>query len=154
MSLPSLYRRFSYHAWAAAALAAALTDEDRHAPARRYLAHVFTSDQVWLRRLTGESTDDLVLWPEIGAEACRALARENAAAYPALLAGLTDEDLERNVVYRTMTGVRHETAATDILDHVLLHGAYHRGQAAAALRAAGDTPPATDYIVWVRGAGA
>ena len=34
----------------------------------------------------------------------------------------------------------------DVLTHVLLHGAYHRGQIASALREAGLTPPYTDYI--------
>jgi len=38
----------------------------------------------------------------------------------------------------------------DILTHVLLHSAYHRGQIAVDLRAAGLTPAYTDYIHAVR----
>jgi uncharacterized damage-inducible protein DinB len=33
-----------------------------------------------------------------------------------------------------------------VLTHVVLHGAYHRGQIAADLRAAGLEPPYTDFI--------
>jgi uncharacterized damage-inducible protein DinB len=39
-----------------------------------------------------------------------------------------------------------------MLTHVTLHGAYHRGQIAASIRAGGDTPTATDYIAFIRGA--
>jgi len=33
---------------------------------------------------------------------------------------------------------------------VALHGSYHRGQVAAAVRAAGGEPVNTDYITYVR----
>jgi len=39
----------------------------------------------------------------------------------------------------------------DILLHVVLHGCYHRGQVAIALREAGAEPSATDFIAFVRG---
>jgi uncharacterized damage-inducible protein DinB len=39
-----------------------------------------------------------------------------------------------------------------MLTHVAMHGSYHRGQIAAALRAGGDIPSPTDYIAFVRGA--
>jgi uncharacterized damage-inducible protein DinB len=38
----------------------------------------------------------------------------------------------------------------DILTHVLLHSAYHRGQIASQTRAAGGTPAYTDFIHAVR----
>jgi uncharacterized damage-inducible protein DinB len=34
----------------------------------------------------------------------------------------------------------------DILTHVVAHSAYHRGQIAAAVRAAGGAPAYTDFI--------
>jgi uncharacterized damage-inducible protein DinB len=42
------------------------------------------------------------------------------------------------------------SAVGDVLDHVLLHGAYHRGQIASDLRAAGCEPAYTDFIHAVR----
>ena len=38
----------------------------------------------------------------------------------------------------------------DILAHVVLHSAYHRGQIAAAVRAGGGEPAYTDMIHAVR----
>jgi len=34
----------------------------------------------------------------------------------------------------------------DILTHVLLHSAYHRGQIASQVRSSGEQPPYTDFI--------
>jgi uncharacterized damage-inducible protein DinB len=39
---------------------------------------------------------------------------------------------------------------SDILLHVALHSSYHRGQIAAAVRAAGVTPVNTDFITFAR----
>jgi len=38
----------------------------------------------------------------------------------------------------------------DILTHVTIHSAYHRGQIASDLRAAGQAPAYTDFIHAVR----
>jgi uncharacterized damage-inducible protein DinB len=34
----------------------------------------------------------------------------------------------------------------DVLTHVLLHSAYHRGQIASQMRAGGEEPAYTDFI--------
>jgi uncharacterized damage-inducible protein DinB len=41
----------------------------------------------------------------------------------------------------------------DVLLHVALHGSYHRGQIAAAVRAAGGEPVNTDFVTWTREVG-
>ena len=143
-------RRFLYHTWATHRLADALEDTEAHEPARAPLAHACTADRVWLLRLRGASTDGVALWPALPPDGVRALARLNAETYAAYLGALTDADLAQTVRYTNTKGEPFETAVDDILDHVLLHHAYHRGQTAAALRTAGVAPPATDYIVWVR----
>lgn len=153
MPLASFRRRFAYHAWATRSLADAVTEADPHAEARRFLGHAVTADRVWLLRLQGEPTTGIALWPALDAAALRALAEANADAYAAYLGALTEAGLDTPIVYANSKGVRYETALRDVLDHVLLHGAYHRGQTARALRQAGDAPPWTDFIVWVRAGG-
>ena len=144
-ALESLRRRFRYHAWATATLAEAARPSDA---ARRPLAHALTADRVWLLRLRGEPTEGVALWPALGADGVVALARLNAEATAAYLGGL--DRLDRAVAYRTSGGAAHQTAVGDVLDHVLLHGAHHRGQANAALRADGLDPPHVDLIAWLR----
>jgi uncharacterized damage-inducible protein DinB len=43
-----------------------------------------------------------------------------------------------------------QTPIKDLLMHVALHGSYHRGQIAQALRLAGGEPVNTDFITFVR----
>ena len=140
-------RRFRFHAWATDRLANVLPADGAEA-ARIPLAHALVADRVWMRRLQGEPTDGIVLWPDLDVAACRALARRNAEAYAVYLRQLDDAD--ERVRYTNSTGAAFETPVRDVLDHVLLHAAHHRGQASAALRRAGIAPPPVDFIAWVR----
>ena len=153
MRADSLRRRFRYHTWATTRLCEALADTPVEA-AIRPLAHALTADRVWLLRLRGEPTDAVALWPRLDAAGGLALARRNAADWLDVLAPdgepLGDASLETPVRYADSRGDRHATPLGDVLDHVLLHAAYHRGQAAAALRAAGHAPPSTDFVLWLR----
>jgi uncharacterized damage-inducible protein DinB len=114
------------------------------------MAHACTADRVWLRRLRGESTVGTELWPALTPREVAGLADANAEELAEAVAALRDADLAVDLRYRNMAGDLFSTSVGDILEHVLLHGAYHRGQAAAALRAADVAPPATDYVAWVR----
>ncbi|HYJ78559.1 MAG TPA: DinB family protein [Longimicrobiaceae bacterium] len=67
------------------------------------------------------------------------------------VAPLQKLDLDREVPYINSAGQGFQSTIGDILLHVALHGAYHRGQVAAAVRARGGAPVPTDYIAFVRG---
>jgi uncharacterized damage-inducible protein DinB len=114
-------------------------------------AHVLGSEHVWLSRING-SAARIAVWPTLTFEECAKLAAENAAAYLKLADELTPQSRERRITYRNSAGDQFTSTLEDILTHVSLHGAYHRGQIAASLRASGDTPVPTDYIAFVRGA--
>lgn len=148
-ALAHLRRRFRYHAWASRTLAEALVATP--APdALRPFAHTLAAEGLWLLRLNSAPTHGMAVWPALDATECRDEARAVARRYAAYLEGLDDDALGRPVAYRTTQGVAYETAVGDVLEHVLLHAAHHRGQANVALRAAGTAPPALDFVVWVR----
>jgi len=42
------------------------------------------------------------------------------------------------------------SSVQDVLTHVVMHSAYHRGQIASLMRAGGSTPAYTDFIHAVR----
>jgi uncharacterized damage-inducible protein DinB len=113
-------------------------------------AHVLGSEHVWLSRING-TAPKLAVWPSLTLDECEKLGGENAGAYQKLASELTPETRSRPITYRNSAGDEFTSTLEDILTHVSLHGAYHRGQIAASLRAAGDTPVPTDYIAFVRG---
>lgn len=142
-------RRFRHHAWAASTLAEALA-QTPDPTALRAAAHALAADGVWHQRLTGPATGAFDVWPTLDADGVRHLANATASDWRSLLEALDDAGLGRLVACHNSRGQAFETSVADILDHVLLHAAHHRGQANAVLRAAGATPPSLDFIAWVR----
>ena len=145
--LDALRRRFRHHAWAGSTLAEAVAATP--APdALRPFAHALAADRVWHHRLAGAPTASLEIWPALDADGCRALWAATTADWQTFLA--ESVRLGEVAAYQNSRGEPFESPVADVLDHVLLHAAHHRGQACAALRAAGAVPPALDLIVWSR----
>lgn len=115
------------------------------------LAHILGAEHVWLARLAMRPAE-ITVWPALSLEECTRLAERNQHELTAYLAKLTPEDLGRPITYVNSAGQQFTSTVEDILLHVCLHGAYHRGQIARALRGGGAVPAATDYIAFTRGA--
>lgn len=115
------------------------------------LAHVVAAEHVWLSRIRGEKPE-VTVWPRLSLAQCAELAKRNADEFSTLLGTLDGNQLDNSITYRNSAGAEFTSTIGDILTHVALHGVYHRGQIAAAVRAGGDTPASTDYIAFVRGA--
>lgn len=92
------------------------------------------------------------MWPSLTLDECEKVARDNRVAFGKLIKKLTPAMGASEIAYKNSAGLSFTSTLKDILLHVALHGAYHRGQIAMALRATGDTPAATDFIVFARGA--
>lgn len=59
-------------------------------------------------------------------------------------------DLAQTISYRNSKGEAFANLIVDVLTHVILHSAYHRGQIASHMRDTGQTPAYTDFIHGVR----
>jgi uncharacterized damage-inducible protein DinB len=114
------------------------------------LAHLLVSEKIWWLRLKDEETSEIDKSPALSLKECVALAAENERAYAGYFDSLSDDELESAVTYRNFAGTQFHTSVRDILLHVALHGVYHRGQIATAIRAAGATPVNTDFITFIR----
>ena len=63
---------------------------------------------------------------------------------------LSAPDLERVVKYRNTKGHAFLNPMWQMLQHLVNHGTYHRGQITTMLRQLGATPLATDMIAFYR----
>lgn len=120
------------------------------ADALRWIAHIAGSEHMWLSRIDGVAPRYAV-WPDLDVDECERLMRQNHDALDRLLAAADAAAVDRVVRYVNSKGDTFDSRVGDILVHMAMHGQYHRGQVAAAVRAAGGEPLATDYIVWRRG---
>ena len=136
--------------WADAQLLPALAAcPAAHAEALPLFGHVLAAEHVWLSRLEKREAR-VPVWPTLSIDECQSLAAENSAAYRAYAAGLDDARLAEVLNYRTQAGQEMSTAVIDILTHVVIHGAYHRGQVAKMIGKTGVSAPTTDFIAYVR----
>jgi uncharacterized damage-inducible protein DinB len=113
-------------------------------------AHVIAVEHVWLSRIRGEKPE-VAVWPKLSLAQCAELGTRNANELLALVESVDEIALDSGITYRNSAGAEFTSTLRDILVHIALHGAYHRGQIAAAVRAGGDTPASTDYIAFARG---
>ncbi|MEM8598457.1 MAG: DinB family protein [Bacteroidota bacterium] len=141
-------RLFAYDADANQRLLDALREAEADDRTRHVFAHLVTAKQVWRARLKGLPWTGAI-WPDLDWDACADLVEVNRADFNVYFGELS-EDLDGSVVYHNSRGQRFETSHRDILTHLLLHGSYHRGQLARALRGTGHDAPNTDFITFVR----
>jgi uncharacterized damage-inducible protein DinB len=147
--MPSLERLFAYDAWANAESLHAVRDAAAPAAAVRLMAHIAAAEQLWKGRLHADP-EPVVVWPESSVDEIAAHLDRLRRQWPAFVAGLSAVDLVQSVPYVNSRGEEWTTSVEDILLHVVLHSAYHRGQVAYVLRAGGATPPYTDYAHCIR----
>jgi uncharacterized damage-inducible protein DinB len=149
-----IQRLFRHMSWADDRLFTLMKDVDLDADAgretARLLAHLAAAERVWLLRATGGDASSVPIWPDWPLSETAGVARETRAGYEGLLDSVTEGDLSRVVEYRNSKGQAFHTELGDILLHVAVHGGYHRGQIAAAVRRGGGEPVNTDYITYVR----
>jgi len=143
-------RLFRYDAWANAEVIASLQSVDP-APVRslKFLAHIFSAERLWLERLLGQK-QTLPVWPDFTLAQCKLEADQLADLWSNYLSRLTEAGLGETASYQNSKGESSRSTRQDILLHVTMHSAYHRGQIAADMRAAGFIPAYTDFIYAAR----
>src|ERR1700738_2474150 len=125
-----LRRLFDHLAWADAnardALRAMPASSAEARRATELFAHVAAAEHVWLARLKSRPPVPPV-WPALDLPASVALAERTASELQQYVASLGPDDLASEVDYTNSAGQRFRSRVDDILVHVAMHGAYHRG---------------------------
>ncbi len=165
--MKSILQMFAgYNAWANIRLydaAAQLPDAEYRADHGAFfksvhgtLNHLLVGDRIWMQRLTGEGDAptqlDAILFEAL-APLREARAAEDARIV-AFVSGLGDDDLKREVRYRTISRpADFVQQLAYALPHVFNHQTHHRGQVHALLtRLTGDAP-SLDLIMYQRETG-
>src|SRR6202046_989329 len=118
---------------------------------RDTLTHIMLVEWLWLRRWEGRAphkyppaTDfpplESVLrrWSEV---------ERNLLEY---IASLTQQDLDHVISHKTVAGVPQAAPLWQMLQHLVNHGTYHRGQVATMLRQLDAKAISTDLILFYR----
>lgn len=115
--------------------------------------HILEARGIWLARLHGPAPAPTDLFPT-GLTLDEAARRCTAAddAWRTWCDHLSDAKLRQSIDYVNFEQKKFRAKVEDVLGHVLMHSAYHRGQIAMLVRQSGGEPAATDYIIHARDA--
>ena len=159
MTIEDIHLLYDYNSWAnrrvldaCAPLDTAKLAHDLHSSfpsVRDTLGHIMLAEWLWLERWQGRS-------PAFPTENFSDLAslrsrwQKIETDLSAFVQRLTSSDLDRVVEYKNTKGRAFSSPMWQMLQHLVNHGTYHRGQITTLLRQLGATPVATDMIAFYR----
>jgi uncharacterized damage-inducible protein DinB len=149
MTAHQLDRLIRYDIWANGETLNSLRQDTPPARSLRWMGHIVGAELLWLARLNREPAS-LPVWPELGVDQCARHLDRLAEMWIEYLSDAGEGRLTRQVSYTNTKGEPWSSTVEDVLTHVTIHSAYHRGQIASDLREAGYTPAYTDFIHAVR----
>lgn len=154
-------RQYDYHIWASGKLLAFIASlpEDvfskkvnlGFASIAEVAGHLASAEEVWFARLRGETP------PPLTAKLFRTI--EEARDYMNRMHEKNREyvrnvqDWEAIVNYRNTLNQSFQNTIGDIVEQVINHGTYHRGNMTTMLRFLGHSGTLTDYVVFIRSIG-
>jgi uncharacterized damage-inducible protein DinB len=145
-----LRREFSYDEWAnREVLTAIRVSGNAKERSVQLMSHILAAERVWLERLKHQP-QSVPVWPEPDLEQCDLQAAELGRLWLEFLDLITAGDVAQSVSYKNSKGEEWSSTIVDVLTHVIMHSAYHRGQIASHMREMGQTPAYTDFIHGVR----
>lgn len=119
---------------------------------RDTVAHIYAAEWAWYRRWQGESPTALLpadLFPDVAA--IRRQWSELEAKVRAFLGSLGDEGITRIIEYKLLSGAPGASPVWQMVQHVVNHASYHRGQVTTMLRQIGaPTAKSMDLIAYYR----
>ena len=159
MKLDEIQTLFSYNRWANRRLLdacrslspSAFTRDlgTSHGSLRGTLVHALWGEWIWLQRWRGTSPRRVFTEDEFSdVDAIVARWAEVEHDRDDLLRGLTESRLVARLSYENLQGQRWEYPLEQMMQHVVNHSSYHRGQVVTLLRQLGQVPPSTDFLVF------
>jgi len=120
------------------------------------LLHMAGAEWIWLERWHGNSPTGAGAWAQWTVEQCTGAGgrlaqwQQVADKRRAYLAGLTDDDLPREVSFKRINGEANVLPLVLQMQHVVNHATMHRGQIVGMIRQLGLDPPSTDLLFFLR----
>jgi uncharacterized damage-inducible protein DinB len=161
MDKKTIERLFAYNSWAnhrAVESCAQVSQQDflrqiggSFGSLRNTLAHIMDVEWLYHERWNGRAPTQLPKsedYPDLGAIRARWQGIERDV--DRYVQRLAVADLAREIEFRNTQGVLYRHSLSDVMQHLVNHSTYHRGQVTTLLRMAGGKPQATDLIVFYR----
>ena len=112
------------------------------------LRHIVFAEWLWLRRLKGLPREPWT-FDQVDLARLRKHCLDVSTSREAFLKSVRNDDLEKRITYTNDAGEKWTYTLGEMMQHLVNHSTYHRGQVATMLRRLGKTPLSTDYLVFL-----
>lgn len=162
MNVRDLQTMLDYHYWARDRVldaVAALDTSHYHKDLgssfksiRDTLTHTYAAEWAWYQRWHGTSPTALIASDQFAdLAALRGAWTEHERKMRAFVDGLSDADLDRVIEFTMLNGTKGASPIGHMVQHVVNHASYHRGQVTTMLRQVGASPAKSmDMIAYFR----
>jgi uncharacterized damage-inducible protein DinB len=116
---------------------------------RDTLTHILSAEWVFLMRCRGESPKQMLdpsIFPDLNS--IRIKWNEVNDGWEGFLNNLSEESLHNVIAYINFQGELWKYPLSQILQHIVNHSTYHRGQVTTLLRTLGANAVMTDYLAY------
>jgi uncharacterized damage-inducible protein DinB len=159
MNKQDIQRLYGYNRWANATVkqaAAPLTTDEftrnlggSFPSVRDTMVHIMAAEWIWLRRWKGVSPREFLAYDRFPTfDALKEKWLEIETEQMGFVAEVTDQSLKEIINYVNLKGERRQYPLGDLMQHVVNHCSYHRGQITNFLRLLGAEPKATDFLIY------
>ena len=142
---------FKYTQWANERVLVALEDHNiNEGKLLSLYSHIISAQVIWLNRIKGLPISPFPAWEDYKLSELQSMTEESHRNWLAYLEEHKMDTFEEMISYANSSGKKHESTIRQIINQVIGHGSYHRGQIAIKLRDMDLDPPVTDYIFYLR----
>jgi uncharacterized damage-inducible protein DinB len=183
MNINDIQTLYAYNRWANARLFTALEKlsqaqftepvQSSFPSIRDTVFHIVAAEWLWLKRWQGKSPRSTLPDPDLSPATWNTLSPggvpsiEEPAALPVMksfadtveqerrefLRGLSEDALQAPLQFSDMAGTLYAEPLVQLMQHLVNHGTYHRGQVTTMLRQLGADPVALDMLYFFREGG-
>jgi len=162
MNVRDLQTMIDYHYWARDRVLAAVETlpADQYArdlassfkSIRETLTHTYAAEWAWYQRWHGTSPAALIAADQFADVAALKTAwTDHERNMRAFVDGLSEADVDRVIEYKLLSGAAGASPIGQMVQHVVNHASYHRGQVTTMLRQLGAQPAKSmDMIAYFR----
>lgn len=114
----------------------------------KILSHIISSQDTWLERVKGTKTYNIFLWEEYSIQEIEVLSISSHKGWIKFISKMSEKNFDSVCSYKNSKGEKNSRSYQDIIQHLINHSSYHRGQINQILRMNNIEPVITDFIYY------
>lgn len=142
----SFFTSLAYNDWANEKIIEKLSSSEKY-PDRclDLVCHIISLQDYWYDRLVNKSIYLIDLWETYSLAECLPLSKASTETWKEYIGKTKEKEFKNLCGYYGKDGTPLDISVGDIINHVLNHSAYHRGQINLLLKNSGQEPADIDF---------